>query len=172
LTASVQASGWLNSGGENTVGTPCDWLNSAPVLFVGLRAMFHSAWKVSPGFPPRGGVASARNRASTPYVPRTHAATRLASERVERSALVASALGGLSSTGDGCPVSGSTRLSFIPAAMRSPKAFPAIFFPSLNCAMLNAAATVVSSLMTTCPSGIRGPMTATSSTRLLTAAVA
>ena len=126
--------------------------------------MLTIAWKVSAGGSRSGGVASFRRRSQAPEWPRALRASRFARLRVERSELVWSALGAFSITSDDAPVRGDTRLAFIPDAMRSPNAFPAIVLPSTNCAIENAAATVVSSLMTMGPSGTSRPKTFTSST--------
>jgi hypothetical protein len=52
------------------------------------------------------------------------------------------------------PVAGSTRFGTFPAAIRSPSAFPEIESPLMNCAAVNAEATVVSSLITTLAGGV------------------
>jgi hypothetical protein len=85
--------------------------------------------------------------------------------------LVWSALGGASSTGDDSPVPASARFAHIPAAIRSRNPAPEIVVPWANWAMLNRAATVVSSLITISPP-IEGPTIVISTTLLLTCAVA
>src|SRR5437763_15030274 len=61
-----------------------------------------------------------------PCVVFTHAASKLASDRVERSEFVWSAFGELNNTAEDCPVAGATMLSFIPAAIWRPKELPEI----------------------------------------------
>src|SRR5690348_5029351 len=56
----------------------------------------------------------------------THAASKLASDRVERSEFVWSAFGEFNSTGDDWPVADVTMLSFIPAASLKPNELPEI----------------------------------------------
>src|SRR5262249_10450315 len=55
-------------------------------------------------------------------------------------------LSGSRSTLPGPPVTGPTRLGVFPAAIRRPSGFPEIDPPLMNCATVNADATVVSSL--------------------------
>jgi hypothetical protein len=56
----------------------------------------------------------------------THAASKLASDRVDRSEFVWSAFGEFNSTGDDSPVADATILSFIPAAIWRPNELPEI----------------------------------------------
>ena len=77
---------------------------------------FARACAVVRGAGERGCLAKPKKRAVTERSC-THAANRLASERVERSEFVSSALGELNSTSDDSPVTVVTMLSFMPAAI-------------------------------------------------------
>ena len=59
------------------------------------------------------------------------------------------------------PVSRSTKLGTLPAAMRRPSVRPLIVMPSMNCACVQTDAIVVNSLMTTRAGGLL-PTTANS----------
>src|SRR5437762_9963317 len=96
-----------------------------PTFWPGLRARFASATAVLAGVGPSGGRVSARNAVAT-LGSRTHAASRLARDRVERSEFVWSAFGEVRSTVDDSPVAGVTMLSFIPAASWRPNGLPEI----------------------------------------------
>ena len=124
LTVTVHASGMVTSGGAYKLLSNVN--AKIPSTFCpGSRARFARACAVLLGGEPPSGVVSANRLAVTVGSP-THAASKLASDRVERSEFVWSAFGELSSTGDDCPVAGTTMLSFIPAASWRPNEFPKI----------------------------------------------
>jgi hypothetical protein len=79
-------------------------------------------------------LVAARKLAVTPRRSMA-AASRFASERVERSEFVSSALGEERSTCDDAPVFVSTMLSFMPAAIWSAKSSPEMPSASVNCAI-------------------------------------
>src|SRR5262252_9690599 len=96
----------------------------SPAFWPGFRQILDKAWRKFVGGTPPGGVASAKNAAIPAPPLRTNNASRLASVRVERSELDSSPLGDDNRTGDDSPVSGVTRLSFIPAASCKPNSSP------------------------------------------------
>src|SRR6184192_4619952 len=89
----------------------------------GSRARFANASAVLCGGRPPGGVVRLKRLAVTSGS-LTHAASKLASDRVERSEFVWSAFGEFNNTGDDCPVADATMLSFIPAAIWRPNELP------------------------------------------------
>ena len=74
---------------------------------------------------PPGDVVKSKRLAVTPGS-FTHAASKLASDRVERSEFVWSAFGEVNNRGDDSPVADATMLSFIAAAICRPKELPEI----------------------------------------------
>src|ERR1700754_1795363 len=96
-------------------------------LLAGCRQILARARNVfAGGSAASGGVASTNKSFSASGTSLTHAASRLASERVERSELVSSPLGDSSNTADEAPLSGETRLSFISEAIHNPNGSPQI----------------------------------------------
>src|SRR6516162_4328406 len=91
----------------------------------GLRAKSARASAVSCGVEPPGGLVKVRNCA-TVEGECMHATSMFASVRVLRSELLWSALGEFNRTGDDAPVAETTMLSFIIAAIFSPKELPEI----------------------------------------------
>src|SRR5262249_11863063 len=124
LTVTVHASGIVISGGSYK--SLSNVSAKIPSTFCpGSRARLASASAVFCGGKPPGGVVRSKRLAVTSGSS-THAANKLASERVERSEFVWSAFGAFNSTDDDCPVAAVTMLSFIPAASCKPNELPEI----------------------------------------------
>jgi hypothetical protein len=111
--------------------------------------MFCAADRVSLGVPPPGGVAVSNSlpHASGKLV--TQADSRMPSVLNLASVVVCELLSGSWITGPRPPVSRSTKFGTLPAAIRSPSAWPRSAAPFTNCAAVHAEATVVSSLIVT-----------------------
>src|SRR5207247_3723505 len=123
-TVTVQASGMVTSGGSYKSLSNVS-ANIPSTFCPGSRARFANASAVLCGGRPPGGVVSPKRLAVTSGSS-THAASKLAIDRVARSEFVWSAFGEFNSTGDDCPAAGTTMLSFIPAAIWRPNELPEI----------------------------------------------
>ena len=124
LTVTVQASGIVTSGGSyKSLSNVSAKIRTT--FCPGSRARFARACAVLFGGGPPAGVVRS-NRFAVTVGSFTHAASKLASDRVERSEFVWSAFGELNSTGDDWPVANATMLSFIPAAIWRPNELPEI----------------------------------------------
>src|SRR6266403_5525245 len=124
LTVTVHASGISSSDGAYKLLSNVSAY--IPSTFPpGSRARFANAWAILCGGGPPGGVVSSKRLAVTSGSS-THAASRLASDRVERSEFVWSPFGEFNSTGDDSPVADATMLSFIAAAIWRPNELPEI----------------------------------------------
>src|SRR4029453_15135895 len=116
LTVTVQASGLVTSGGAYKLLSNVS-AKIASTFCPGSRARFANASAVLCGGRPPGGVGRSKRLAVTSGS-LTHDASKLASDRVERSEFVWSAFGEFNSTGDDSPVAGAAMLSFLPRVIR------------------------------------------------------
>src|SRR5271157_2084840 len=120
------------------------------------------ASRVFLGVAPPVGVAALKKRARQSSLATVNDAV-MSEPSVSKLAIVVviELLRGSSSTLPHLPVAGSTRLGTFPAAILRPSGFPEIAVPLMNRALVNADATVVSSLMVTLAGGLL-PTTANS----------
>src|SRR5271165_4759933 len=107
------------------------------------------------GVAPPVGVAALKKRARQSSLATVNDAV-ISEPSVSRLAIVMviELLSGSISTLPHLPVAGSTRLGTFPAAILRPSGFPEIAVPLMNCALVNADATVVSSLIVTLAGGL------------------